>query len=220
MNARAWLRALLVLTVLVAVGLALEAVFQRLGIDRAWIDAHIRGRGFYGELVFVVVGAVAIALGMPRQSLCFLAGYAFGFAGGAALGLLATSIGSIAAFYCARLLGRAYVQSHLTGRWRDLDAYMSAQPFLAALWLRLLPVGNNLLTNVGAGVASVRPVPFFAGSALGYVPQTLVFALAGSGIAIHPAERLALSLALFAATVLFTAWLYRRLPPGTAQSRA
>lgn len=144
--------------------------------------------------------------------MCFLGGYAFGFLGGSALGLLATLLGSIISFYYARLLARDYVHSRFGRRLRALDARLSAEPFVAALTLRLLPIGNNLLTNLAAGVASVPASRFFAGSVLGYVPQTLVFALAGSGIAIDPAERIGLSVVLFVASGLLGLWLYRRSP--------
>jgi uncharacterized membrane protein YdjX (TVP38/TMEM64 family) len=207
-----WLRGLVALAILVVAGFLLQALAAQIGIDRAWVDASVRGQGVRGELLFLFAGAAAIALGMPRQSLCFLGGYAFGFLGGSALGLLATSLGSVVAFYYARLLAGDYVRARFGRRLRALDARLSAEPFLAALTVRLLPVGNNLLTNLAAGVASVPAPRFFAGSVLGYVPQTLVFALAGSGIAIDPAERIVLSMVLFIATGLLGLWLYRRSP--------
>ena len=51
--------------------------------------------------------------------------------------------------------------------------------FTVTLIVRLLPVGNNTAFSLLGGVASVRALPFLAGSAIGYVPQTLVFVLLG-----------------------------------------
>lgn len=213
MSARGLGRGLLVLATLVAAGVVFEVSAGNAGIDRVWIDAAVRGQGLRGALLFIAAGAAGIAAGMPRQSLCFLGGYAFGFIDGAALGLIATALGSIAAFYYARLLARDYLRARFHARLREIDARLSRRPFLAALWLRLLPLGNNLLTNLAAGVASVPAAPFFAGSALGYVPQTVAFALAGSGIGVEPLARTGLSAALFIASSMVGAWLYRRLPP-------
>ncbi|MEJ0045470.1 MAG: hypothetical protein WDN04_04535 [Rhodospirillales bacterium] len=43
-----------------------------------------------------------------------------------------------------------------------------------------------MVLNLAAGVASVRPGAFLAGSLLGYVPQTAIFALLGSGVQGRP----------------------------------
>jgi uncharacterized membrane protein YdjX (TVP38/TMEM64 family) len=78
------------------------------------------------------------------------------------------------------------------------------------LVVRLLPVGSNALTNLLAGVSSVRALPFFAGSTLGFLPQNLVFALAGSGVNLDPAVRLSVAAILFVISSLLGIWLYRR----------
>jgi uncharacterized membrane protein YdjX (TVP38/TMEM64 family) len=78
------------------------------------------------------------------------------------------------------------------------------------LVIRLLPVGHNASTNLLAGVSGVRALPFLAGSLLGYVPQNLVFALAGSGVNIEPGARLTLAVLLFVVSSLIGVWLYRR----------
>ncbi|MFT5539807.1 MAG: putative membrane protein YdjX (TVP38/TMEM64 family), partial [Alphaproteobacteria bacterium] len=82
--------------------------------------------------------------------------------------------------------------------------------FSTALLIRLLPVGSNLLTNLAAGVSGVRAVPFVAGSTLGYVPQTLIFALVGSGLHIEPALRIGASVVLFVVSGMLGVYLFRR----------
>jgi membrane protein implicated in regulation of membrane protease activity len=49
---------------------------------------------------------------------------------------------------------------------------------------------------------------------LGYIPQTLVFALVGSGVHIAPALKLALAIGLFLISGVLGAWLYRRFRHG------
>ena len=78
------------------------------------------------------------------------------------------------------------------------------------LVVRLLPVGHNLTTTLAAGVSRIRTAPFLAGSLIGYLPQTLVFALAGSGVGLDAKPRIALAAALFIASAALGAWLYRR----------
>jgi uncharacterized membrane protein YdjX (TVP38/TMEM64 family) len=80
--------------------------------------------------------------------------------------------------------------------------------------IRLLPVGNNLITNLLAGVSSAPLVSFLAGSLIGYLPQTVIFVLLGSGIHVQPVWSTAISVALFVASGLLGAFLYRRMRAG------
>ena len=91
---------------------------------------------------------------------------------------------------------------------------MAASPFGSTLALRLLPVGNNLALNLLAGMAGIAPVPFLAASALGYVPQTAVFALLGKGVRVDGAWQLALAAGLMAASVGIGFALLRRHAAG------
>ena len=214
MNYRRILQGLLFLASLVGLFFLLRQL--GLDLDQAWIDREIRGRGVTGELVFLGVGALAMALGLPRQVIAFLGGYAYGALWGTTLALLSAVLGCMLSFYYARLLGRALVQGRFPDKVRRLDEFLGRHPFNMALLIRLLPVGHNLSTNLIAGVSSVRALPFIAGSGLGYLPQTLVFALAGSGVNIDTAWRLGSAVLLFLLSALLGVWLYRRFRAGTA----
>jgi uncharacterized membrane protein YdjX (TVP38/TMEM64 family) len=195
---------------LVAIGVALHVSGLASVLDEKWIDTVVRGQGLRGEALFVAMGALFISVGLPRQLVAFLAGYAFGLALGSALALLAAIGGCIAAFTYARLLGRDLVAARFPARVRKIDDFLAENPLAMTLLIRFLPFGSNLVTNLAAGVSRVPPVPFVAGSALGYVPQTVVFALVGSGIAVDPAFRFGLGAVLFAASGALGVYLYRR----------
>jgi uncharacterized membrane protein YdjX (TVP38/TMEM64 family) len=57
-------------------------------------------------------------------------------------------------------------------------------------------------------------MPFFTGSALGYIPQTLIFALIGSGINLDPTLRISVGVALFILSGVLGVYLYRRYRHG------
>ena len=194
---------------LVAVGAALH--FSGLAdiLDEHWIDAYVRGQGMWGDALFVTAGALFIAVGLPRQMIAFLAGYAFGLVAGSVLALLAAAIGCVAAFAYARLLGRDVIAARFPARVRRIDDFLADHPFTMTLLIRFLPIGSNLLTNLAAGVSRVPAVPFFAGSTLGYVPQTVVFALIGSGVIVDLASRVGIGAVLFAASGALGVYLYR-----------
>ncbi len=216
MSPRAILKGLLWIVSLVALGFLAKNGHLADMLSEHWIDAEVRGKGWSGNLIFLAMGALTTAVGFPRQVVAFLGGYAFGFVSGSALATSAAALGCVLAFYYARWFGRGLVAHRFPGRIRKVDDFLRGHPFSMAVVIRLLPVGSNLVTNLLAGVTSVRGLPFFAGSALGYVPQTLVFALAGSGVNFNPALRLTLAGILFVVSSLIGVWLYRRHRHGVA----
>jgi uncharacterized membrane protein YdjX (TVP38/TMEM64 family) len=215
-------KALSKLLVMAAGLLAAGAVLRELGgvPGTDWVDASIRDEGLWGEAVFVAVGAAIIAIGLPRQSIAFLGGYAFGAALGVALSLLAQLVGCVAAYSWARLLGRSWAEARMAGRLgprlRPLRDALVENPFGATLALRLLPVGNNLALNLLAGMIGLRLAPFLAASAIGYLPQTAVFALLGKGIRVEGTWQLGLAAALLLVSVGIGFWLLRRHRAGRA----
>ena len=228
-------RALSKLLLLAAGLLACGALLRQFGgaPGTEWIDRSVRGAGLRGEVLFVLVGAALCAAGVPRQGVAFLGGYGFGVVLGSALALLAQVLGCAASYAWARLLGRGWAERRLRGRFghrlRPLRDVLAGSPFGATVALRLLPIGNNLALNLLAGMAGLRAVPFLLGSALGYVPQTLVFALLGKGIRVDGAWQLGLAAALLAISFGIGLWLLRRHraaraleaePPGEEIARA
>lgn len=200
-------RPALLLLGLVGAGLAL----RYLGLD-----AGVAAAGQHGPLAFVAIAAAACAVGVPRQVVAYAGGLAFGFWPGAALALLAEILGCIGDFYWARWVARAWAARWLarngTGRLEQLSRFLAANAFAATLTLRLLPVGNNLLLNLLAGVSSVAAGPFFAASALGYVPQTAVFALLGGGVRVSQGTQVAVAGTLLALSIALGLLLARRRP--------
>jgi uncharacterized membrane protein YdjX (TVP38/TMEM64 family) len=218
-NPRVIARGLALIVSLMALGWLLEQTHFGTAIDERWIDREVRDEGVAGELLFVATGALLVATGLPRQLISFLGGYAFGFGFGASLALAATVFGCMITFHYARWFGRGPVRRHFARRIRRIDEFLHDHPFSMTLLIRLLPVGGNFVTNLAAGVSSVRGPPFFAASALGYVPQTAVFALVGSGITIDPALRIGLAGVLFVCSTMLGVWLYRRYRHGKTLGR-
>ncbi|MBL6927791.1 MAG: TVP38/TMEM64 family protein [Rhodospirillales bacterium] len=207
---RLGLRGLVMISVFVLVGLVLREVEQGSLLSSQWIDAEVRSRGASGQLVFLAAATVFTAFGLPRQLVCFLGGYAFGFVEGTALALGATVMGCAIAALFARFMARDLVAARLPTRIRAADEFLLNHPFSLTLLIRLLPVGSNLATNLVAGLSSANLWPFLIASALGHLPQSVVFALIGSGINVDPEIRITLGVVLFIVSTLIGMWLYVR----------
>lgn len=210
LTSRSLIRGLLLIAVLVAIGFLIRAGGPGGLFTREWVEANILGRGLEGQFIFVAAAAAFTAVGLPRQLAAFLGGFAFGLAAGFWLSLLATVLGCVITFSFARLAGRDALMARFPERLRRADAFLSDNTFSTTLLIRLMPVGSNFFTNLAAGLSSARALLFVAGSALGYIPQMIVFALLGSGINIEPELRISVSVALFIASAVLGAYLYRR----------
>jgi uncharacterized membrane protein YdjX (TVP38/TMEM64 family) len=194
-------KGLLLLGGLVAAGLTLSALGRP-----ALTSLPSQG----GGAALVAAGALLAAAGVPRQAVAFAAGYVFGAWRGGALAMLAQMLGCLMDFWWARAIARDWAARRLRGRLARLDRFLAARPFTATLTLRLLPVGNNLALNLLAGVSGLRAWPFLAATLIGYLPQTVVFSLVGSGVHLRHGVQLALGVGLFAMSAALGAVLVGR----------
>lgn len=188
------------------------------GLRALGLDHAIDRAGEQGAPVFVLLGSIACAAGVPRQVVAYAGGLAFGFWPGAALAMVAETIGCAADFWWARLVARRWAARALArgGRIARMEQFLVGNAFRATLTLRLLPVGSNMVLNLLAGVSGVAAVPFLLGSVLGYVPQTVVFALLGGGVRVSDGLRMGLAAVLLAVSVALGFVLLHRRPGGDA----
>ncbi|MCG8530452.1 MAG: VTT domain-containing protein [Desulfovibrionales bacterium] len=199
-------------------GIALLVVtivtLRKLGIadllEPKWVDTYIRDTGIRGVLLFIVIAASLTGMGIPRQLSAFCAGYAFGAVQGFLTAITAVTLGCFCCFWFARFLGQEAVSRKFPNHLRGINRFLESSPFQTAMIIRLLPVGSNLATNVVAGVSNIRPLPFVAGSSIGYMPQTLIFSLLGSGVTVDPVLRTSLSAVLFILSSALGVRLYKR----------
>ncbi|KAB2314067.1 VTT domain-containing protein [Betaproteobacteria bacterium SCN2] len=211
-----WLRGIFLILSLVGIGLLLKGAGLDHLFEREWIDANVRGNGLRGYALFLAAGALMTAIGLPRQVVGFFGGYAFGVLLGLILGAVAALGGCVLAFYYSRLFGRSLVRRMFPEKLQRFDDFIRGHPFSMTLLMRLLPVGSNLVTNLIAGVSRIPKLAFFGGSFIGYLPQTLVFALAGSGLTVGSQWQIGMSILL----LIVSGWLGIRLYRGMRHGRS
>lgn len=207
---RRLLKGLLLIAVLVGIGWLLQSGTLGLLPDEAWIDARVRHQGVAGQLLFIGFAALFASLGLPRQVVAFLGGYAFGLVGGTLFALLAVVLACVMSVAYGRAARHFLGVSGVPEKFRHIAGFVHEHTFTTTLVIRLLPAGSNLLLNLAAGLGGVRVWPFLAGSAVGYVPQTVIFALVGSGMTVDPAMRIGVGVVLFVISGVLGMQLYRR----------
>jgi uncharacterized membrane protein YdjX (TVP38/TMEM64 family) len=166
--------------------------------------------GIRGPAMFLLLATFLTAIGLPRQIPAFVAGFAFGPWYGAAIALVSQVLACSLDFIWARAIGQDFVRRRFGKMLTRIDTALAAQPFLATLTLRLMPVGSNILLNLAAGLSSVRILPFLAASAIGFIPQTIIFSMFGQGSAPAHVHMLLFAGAMFAASAMLGIVLLRR----------
>ena len=178
-------------------------------LNEQWIDLHIRNNGLLGVLYFMLIAALVTAIGCPRQLVAFLGGYAFGFVNGALLSTLGVGMGCVLSLFFARIVIRPFVNRRFPNRIIKFNDFLSLRPVVKTIVIRLLPLGNNLVTNLIAGVTAVKARYFVLGSVIGYLPQMAIFALMGKGVVVMSVWKIGLSIVLFIISSALSVRLYR-----------
>ncbi|MDF2177278.1 VTT domain-containing protein [Aliiglaciecola sp. CAU 1673] len=176
-----------------------EALVPYLG-DNPWQNA----------LVFLGIFSALCAVGLPRQIPAFLGGFHFGLWQGVVLSTLAVTIAAWITLMVARFLGRQWFKDHLQRRQSRLRSFLSHNTFRATLAVRLFPIGHNLGVNILAGIAGLPKRKFLMGSFVGYLPQMVVFALAGTGLQLDTSWQIVLGMLLMLVSSSLGWALYRR----------
>src|SRR3569832_569377 len=179
MRARVIVKGLALILSLALLGYLFKTSDLGSSVNEAWIDARVRGHGVNGALLFLLLGGIFTAIGLPRQIIAFLGGYAFSVGLGTLLGALAALLGCILSFSYARLFGKGLLRARLGERARRFDRFIHDHPFAMTVLVRLLPVGNNLLTNLTAGNTNNQPKQNHDKTQHDKQPQTQEIALVG-----------------------------------------
>lgn len=178
--------------------------------DEDALALYVRDKGVFGVVVYIAFTAVGSALGLPRQGLSFVAGYAFGAFFGLLYATVGAALGCAMSFFITRRFGKPFLPKRFAMRMKRFDEFVSASPFTMTLTVRCMPFGNNALTNVLAGMSSIPALGFIGGSFVGYIPQNFIFSLLGSGMRVDPFWRVLASAVLFAMALGIGLFLFRR----------
>jgi uncharacterized membrane protein YdjX (TVP38/TMEM64 family) len=172
-----WGRCALLAVVLAAAGCSTLAWHPRHLLASGW--PQLPGAG--AALAFTAVFAVCTLAFVPKPLLSVAAGALFGVREGLALAVAGTVVGAYAAFVLGRCLGRDALRPLLRTRaLTALDRQLTEHGFRSVLLMRLVPGVPFAVANYTAAVSSTPAWSFTAATALGVVPNTAAYVVAGS----------------------------------------
>ncbi len=187
---RTWLRRLWPLLLLAgAFALVFAMGWQRyltlaeLAARRDALRLAIAEHPLLSLLAYVGIYAGSVALSLPGGAVLTLAGgFLFGWFLGGVAAIVAATIGAVLVFLIARsALGEPLATR--AGPWLGrLRQGFQEDAFNYLLFLRLVPIFPFWLVNLAPGLLGVGLGTYVAATAIGIIPGTFAYSIAGSGL--------------------------------------
>jgi uncharacterized membrane protein YdjX (TVP38/TMEM64 family) len=150
------------------------------------------------------------SIGLPRQVAAFSCGYIFGIVYGTLIATLAATLGCMLTLFIAKNYFRKRVLDTYPDKLNAISTFFSKNTFSKAFVIRLVPAGSNFLTNILAGIADIKLIPYVTGTCVGFIPQMLIFSLLGAGVKVGEKQQILLSFCLLIVALIFGYWLYKK----------
>lgn len=163
-----------------------------------------------GIVLLFIILMLGTSIGLPRQVVAFTAGFILDIVTGTLLATLASVGGCIITLFSAHYLLSEKIQNKYHKQCLYLANFLAQDTLLKTLIIRFIPAGNNLITNMIAGIISINRKAFILGSAIGFLPQMFIFSLMGNGVKIGNEQQLLFSFALLTLSIVLSVYLYRK----------
>ncbi|GAA3368777.1 TVP38/TMEM64 family protein [Streptomyces sannanensis] len=132
-------------------------------------------------LLFGLAYGLCTAAFVPRPVLNLAAGALLGSQAGLGSAVAGTALGAAISFGLGRLLGQDALRPLLRGRWLlAADHQLSRHGFRSMLAIRLFPGVPFAAANYCAAVSRMGWLPFLLATALGSIPNTAAYVVAGA----------------------------------------
>ncbi|MFI5672287.1 TVP38/TMEM64 family protein [Streptomyces sp. NPDC051704] len=173
-----WTRLSLLVVLLLAAGVCVVLYEPQRLLSEGWPPGLPAGAAV---LLFAAAYGVGTAALVPRPLLNLAAGAVFGIPFGLAAAVGGSVIGAGISFGLGRLLGREAVRPLLRGRWlQAADDQLARHGFRSMLAVRIFPGLPFAAANYLAAVSRCGWLPFLLATAIGVVPNTAAYVVAGA----------------------------------------
>nr|BFD86067.1 TVP38/TMEM64 family protein [Streptomyces sp. Xyl84] len=195
-----WARLSLLLALLAAAGACVLLFQPQRLLAHGWPPQL---GGFAAVLLFAAAYGLCTVAFVPRPLLNLAAGALFGSALGLAAALAGTVLGAGIAFGLGRVLGQDALRPLLRGRLlRAADGQLSRHGFRSMMAARLFPGVPFWAANYCAAVSRMGWPAFLLATALGSVPNTAAYAVAGARAATPTSPAFLIAMACIAVPAL------------------
>ncbi|MFJ8361246.1 TVP38/TMEM64 family protein [Streptomyces sp. NPDC093984] len=195
-----WSRLALLVALLVAAASCVLAFEPQRLLAHGW-PPQVGGAA--AAVVFAMAYGLCTVAFVPRPLLNLAAGALFGSQPGTGAALAGTVLGAGVAFGLGRVLGQDALRPLLRGRWlKAADGQLSRHGFRSMMAARLFPGVPFWAANYCAAVSRMRWAPFLLATALGSLPNTAAYVVAGARAAKPTSPAFLIALAFIAVPAL------------------
>ncbi|MBT2404813.1 MULTISPECIES: TVP38/TMEM64 family protein [unclassified Streptomyces] len=173
-----WTRLSLLVLLLVAAGVCVLLYEPQRILSEGWPQGLPAGAAV---LLFAAAYGLCTAAFVPRPLLNLAAGAVFGTQFGLVAAVGGTVLGAGISFGLGRFMGQEALRPFLRGRWlRAADGQLSRHGFRSMLAVRVFPGVPFAAANYCAAVSRCGWLPFLLATAIGTVPNTAAYVIAGA----------------------------------------
>ncbi|WP_329388163.1 TVP38/TMEM64 family protein [Streptomyces sp. NBC_01351] len=173
-----WARLSLLVVLLAAAGVCVLLYEPQRLLSEGWPPGLPMGTAV---LLFAAAYGVCTAAFVPRPLLNLAAGAVFGSQAGLLAAVAGTVLGGAISFGLGRALGQEALRPLLRGRWlHAADGQLSRHGFRSMLAVRIFPGLPFVVANYCAAVSRCGWLPFLLATAIGVVPNTAAYVIAGA----------------------------------------
>jgi uncharacterized membrane protein YdjX (TVP38/TMEM64 family) len=157
--------------------------FKTIGVNYESLKASVAGHKLLAALVYALAYVAVVALSLPGALVMTLAGgLLFGWQLGAALTVVAATIGATLLFVAARTSFGETLAAKAGPSLAKLRDGFKENALSYLLFLRLVPAFPFFIVNLAPALLGVPLKTFVLGTFLGIIPGTIAFSVAGSGL--------------------------------------
>ncbi|HEX2255913.1 MAG TPA: TVP38/TMEM64 family protein [Afifellaceae bacterium] len=173
----------LLLAVAYALGLHQHFSLEELAARREALLRLVAENWLAAAAGFVAVYVTAISISIPGASILTIAGgLMFGWLPGAALSMLAATIGATIVFLIARTALGGFLEAKAGPRLKKIQAGFAEDAFNYLLFLRLVPIFPFWVVNVAPALVGMRLRTYVFATIVGIFPGSLAYSYFGRSL--------------------------------------
>lgn len=191
-------------------------------LSRDLLAAYLRTLGVWSPMLFILLYAVSMVIGLPTVIFTIAGGAVFGLLWGTIYSLLGATLGALGAFWLSRYLLRQWAECRF-GHHPTLQKFQQGivkQALLFVMTVRLIPVTPFNIENYLFGLTLIGWRSYLLATIVGIIPGTMAYTWVGvtGATALEGGSARSFLLAvtflivLSASSLLLSHWRNRRSP--------
>jgi uncharacterized membrane protein YdjX (TVP38/TMEM64 family) len=166
-----------------AFGLNRYLTFETLRENRALLSGFVAGHAVMASLLYVVIYTAVVALSVPGGAVLTIAGgFLFGAFAGAALVVIAATLGATLLFLIAKTALGDPLRARAGPFLKKMEAGFRENALSYLLVLRLIPLFPFFVVNLVPAFLGVSLRTYVLGTFVGIIPGSFVYASVGAGL--------------------------------------